>query len=159
MPNLASKMPDSASKLPDPDFRRPDSSSKRSDSASKRSDPALGKPDPALGRPDPDSRSPDRASRRTKQNLLVFRRGSTDVQIPPLFYKTSSPFGAEALLTSKATIEKSLSRARVPQTISCLWATGFLVLQSTVCWSVHWSIGPSVHRSGTPSLIDVIRST
>ena len=33
-----------------------------------------------------------------------------DVQIPPVFYKTSSPFGAEALLTSKATIDKSLSR-------------------------------------------------
>ena len=32
-----------------------------------------------------------------------------DVQIPPVFYKTSSPFGAEALLTSKA-IDKSLSR-------------------------------------------------
>ena len=48
-----------------------------------------------------------------------------DVQIPPVFYKTSSPFGAEALLTSKATIDKSISRARVPETISCLWATGF----------------------------------
>ena len=33
-----------------------------------------------------------------------------DVQIPPVFYKTSSSFGAEALLTSKATIDKSLSR-------------------------------------------------
>ena len=33
-----------------------------------------------------------------------------DVQIPPVFYKTLSSFGAEALLTSKATIGKSLSR-------------------------------------------------
>ena len=33
-----------------------------------------------------------------------------DVQFPPVFYKTSSSFGAEALLTSKATIDKSLSR-------------------------------------------------
>ena len=33
-----------------------------------------------------------------------------DVQIPPVFYKTSSSFGAEALLTSKAKIDKSLSR-------------------------------------------------
>ena len=57
----------------------------------------------------------------------IFRRRCTDVQIPPVFYKTSFPFGAEALLTSKATIEKSLSRARVPETISCLWATGFSI--------------------------------
>ena len=34
-----------------------------------------------------------------------------DVQIPPVFYKTSSSFGAEALLTSKATIDKSLLQA------------------------------------------------
>ena len=48
----------------------------------------------------------------------------TYVQIPPVFYRTSSPFGAEALLTSKPTRNKPLSRARVPMTISCLWATG-----------------------------------
>ena len=28
--------------------------------------------------------------------------GCTDIQIPPVFYRTSSPFGAEALLTSEA---------------------------------------------------------
>ena len=50
-------------------------------------------------------------------------------QIPPVFCRTLSPFGAEALLTSKSTINKLLtwlSRARVPMTISCLWATGSL---------------------------------
>ena len=47
-----------------------------------------------------------------------------DAQIPPVFYRTSSSFGAAALLTRKATIDKSFSKARVPQTISCLWATG-----------------------------------
>ena len=50
-----------------------------------------------------------------------------DVQIPPVFYRTSSSFGAEALLTPKATINKLLSRARVPMTISCLWATVLLL--------------------------------
>ena len=47
------------------------------------------------------------------------------VQIPPVFYSTLSPFGAEALLTQIATLDKPVSRARVPETISCLWATGF----------------------------------
>ena len=62
----------------------------------------------------------------------------TDVQTPPVFYRTSSPFGAAALLTRKATIDKSLSRARVPQIISCLWATGCIVI--TLC-RVHDSYG------------------
>ena len=56
----------------------------------------------------------------------LFRRRCTDVQIPPVFYRTLSPFGAEALLTPKATIDKLLSRARVPETLSCLWATGYI---------------------------------
>ena len=55
-----------------------------------------------------------------------FRALSTYVQIPPVFYRTLSPFWAEAMLTSKATINKPFSRARVLMTISCLWATGSL---------------------------------
>ena len=37
------------------------------------------------------------------------------MQIPPVFYRTSSPFGAKALHTQNATFDKSLSRARVPE--------------------------------------------
>ena len=50
------------------------------------------------------------------------------VQIPPVFYRTLSPFGAEAPLTYKTAINKPLSRARVPMSISCLWATVFFVV-------------------------------
>ena len=53
----------------------------------------------------------------------LFGRRRSDVQIPHVFYMTQSPFGAEALLTQKATFNKPLSWARVPETISCLWAT------------------------------------
>ena len=51
-----------------------------------------------------------------------------DVQIPPVFYRTLSPFGAKVLLTSKTTADKSPSRARVPETISCLWATSCTII-------------------------------
>ena len=44
----------------------------------------------------------------------------TDVQIPPVFYGTSAPFGAKALLTHKAELDRSLNRARIPETITCL---------------------------------------
>ena len=50
-----------------------------------------------------------------------------DVQIPPVFYRTSSSFGAKALLTLEAKHYKPLSRAGVPEIISCLWATGYLL--------------------------------
>ena len=39
-----------------------------------------------------------------------------------MFYRALSPFGAEALLTQKATLDTPPSRVRVPP--SCLWATG-----------------------------------
>ena len=39
--------------------------------------------------------------------------------------RTSSPFGAEALLTQKATLDESVSGARVPEPISYLWAPGY----------------------------------
>ena len=40
------------------------------------------------------------------------------------FYRDTFPLGAEALLPQKATFDKALSRARVPETISPLWAIG-----------------------------------
>ena len=48
-----------------------------------------------------------------------------NVQIPFVFYRVLSPFWAKSLVTQGATLEKSLTRARVPKTISCLWATGY----------------------------------
>ena len=89
-----------------------------------------------------------------------------DIQIPPVFYKTSSPFGAEALLTSKA-IDKSISRARVPETISCLWATGsfpFFLLLSFLFFASSFPISfPAykvhcVHTSGACVLASIVRS-
>ena len=57
--------------------------------------------------------------------------GHTDVQIPtvPLFYGALSPpvpSGAAALLSDYITGNITrFQRARVPMTISCLWATGY----------------------------------
>ena len=63
--------------------------------------------------------------RRTDGRMDGRRDGGTDGQISPVFFRTWFLFGAEAPLTLKATINKPLSRARVPMTISCLWATGY----------------------------------
>ena len=47
--------------------------------------------------------------------------GRTD---SPCVLQDFVPFGSAALLTSKADSQKCHSRARVPLTTSCLWATG-----------------------------------
>ena len=45
------------------------------------------------------------------------------------FYRTSSPTGAAALLLIWLWSTNSVSRARVPLTIWCLWATGSLLIR------------------------------
>ena len=59
--------------------------------------PASESPGPAYGRPEPASGMPE-----TAPGMERWMDGCTDIQIPPVFYRTSSPFGAEALLTSEA---------------------------------------------------------
>ena len=55
--------------------------------------------------------------------------GQTDVRTDsPCVLQDFVPLRAEALLTYKTAKNKPLSRARVPMSISCLWATVFFVV-------------------------------